>query len=85
MRSLLTCAQRALTDSSPTWWPMAEARGEKIVRSIPRSAIRRSWLVSIVSRISSSEILGYGGGAWPASKAAHWASRQAVCAAGAVV
>ena len=37
---------------------MAEARGEKTVRSMPRSAMRRSWLVSIVSRISSSEIVG---------------------------
>jgi len=36
---------------------MKLARGEKIVRSEPRSFIRRSWLLSIVSRSSSSLIL----------------------------
>jgi hypothetical protein len=55
---LLTCAHRALTPSSPMWCPIAEARGENTVMSIPRSAMRRSWLVSTVSRISSSEIVG---------------------------
>ena len=34
------------------------ARGENSVRSIPRSSISRSWLPSIVSRISSSLIEG---------------------------
>ena len=37
---------------------IAEARGEKTVRSMPRSSISRSWLVSIVSRISSSLMTG---------------------------
>jgi hypothetical protein len=38
------------------WCAMKLARGLKIVRSEPRSFIRRSWLVSIVSRSSSSLI-----------------------------
>ena len=58
MRSLLARVQAMLTRSSPTWWAMAEARGEKIVRSAPRSRSSRSWFFSIVSRISSSEIAG---------------------------
>ncbi|MNL75642.1 hypothetical protein D3C87_2014820 [compost metagenome] len=36
---------------------MKLARGEKMVRSEPRSFIRRSWLVSMDSRSSSSLIL----------------------------
>jgi hypothetical protein len=32
--------------------------GEKIVMSAPRSRIRRNWLASIVSRISSSLMAG---------------------------
>ncbi|GIF63821.1 hypothetical protein Ais01nite_18560 [Asanoa ishikariensis] len=70
-------AQAPLTVSSPTWWPIADARGENSVRSMPRSAISLSWLPSIDSLSSSSEISGYGGGC-PAS-------RQAVWAVGAVV
>ena len=64
---------------------MAEARGEKIVMSAPRSRSSRSWFFSIVSRISSSEIDGYGGAGLPASHASSWLSRHSVCAAGAVV
>jgi hypothetical protein len=64
---------------------MAEARGENSVTSMPRSSISRSWLDSIVSRISSSLMVGYVGGVVPASQAATCCSRQAVCAAGAVV
>ncbi|MDT4853024.1 hypothetical protein FQZ97_872780 [compost metagenome] len=41
---------------SPMWWAMKLARGEKMVRSEPRSFIRRSWLVSMDSRSSSSLI-----------------------------
>ena len=49
------------------WWAMKLARGLKIVRSEPRSCICLSWLVSIVSRMSSSvifssETLGLGDG-----------------------
>jgi hypothetical protein len=32
-----------LTRSSPWWWPMADARGEKIVMSAPRSRSSLSW------------------------------------------
>ena len=45
-----------LTLSSPMWWPMPEARGEKIVRSVPRSCCSLSWFASRLSRISSSDI-----------------------------
>jgi hypothetical protein len=44
------------TWKSPMWWAMKLARGLKIVRSDPRAFICFSWLVSIVSRISSSVI-----------------------------
>ncbi len=64
---------------------MAEARGEKSVRSTPRSRISRNWLPSIDSRISSSEIDGYRGGAAPAWYAANCSLRHEVCAAGTVV
>jgi hypothetical protein len=47
-----------LTAASPTCGAIAEARGENRVTSIPRSSINRSWLDSIVSRISSSLIEG---------------------------
>ena len=36
--------QARLTAASPTWCAIAEARGEKIVRSVPRSFSSRSWL-----------------------------------------
>ena len=38
------------------WCAMKLARGLKMVRSLPRSRIRRSWLVSMDSRSSSSLI-----------------------------
>ncbi len=38
------------------WWAMKLARGENSVMSLPRSFIRRSWLVSMDSRSSSSLI-----------------------------
>jgi hypothetical protein len=49
-------AQVLLTSKSPMWWAMKLARGLKMVRSLPRCFIRRSWLVSMVSRSSSSLI-----------------------------
>jgi len=38
------------------WWAMKLARGEKIVRSVPRSCICFSWLAAMLSRSSSSVI-----------------------------
>ncbi len=54
--SLQIAAQVLLTSKSPMWWAMKLARGLKIVRSLPRSFIRRNWLASMVSRNSSSVI-----------------------------
>ena len=54
MRSLHARVQAADVASSPTWCAIAEARGEKIVMSAPRSRCSLSWFFSIVSRISSS-------------------------------
>ena len=54
--SLRIAAQVDDTSKSPMWWAMKLARGLKIVRSEPRAFICLSWLASIVSRISSSEI-----------------------------
>jgi len=85
--SLQIAAQALETSKSPMWCAMKLARGEKIVRSEPRSRIRRNWLVSIVSRSSSSLIrrsdaLGMTeGSAIPAI----WRSRQSARACGAVV
>ena len=50
-------AQVELTAKSPIWWAMKLARGEKMVRSAPRSRMNLSWLVSIDSLSSSSLIL----------------------------
>ena len=58
MRSLHARDHSTLTRSSPWWWPMADARGEKIVMSAPRSRSSLSWFCSIDSRISSSEMTG---------------------------
>jgi hypothetical protein len=44
---LQIAAQVLETLKSPMWWAMKLARGLKMVRSLPRSFIRRSWLVSI--------------------------------------
>jgi hypothetical protein len=54
--SLQIAAQVDETLKSPMWWAMKLARGLKIVRSLPRSRISRSWFVSIDSRSSSSLI-----------------------------
>jgi hypothetical protein len=75
----------SLTAWSPTWCAIVLARGLKIVWSAPRSRISLSWFFSIVSRISSSLIAGYGGGALPSLNAAFCASRQVSCCGGAVV
>ena len=56
IRSLQICVHSTLTLSSPIWWPMPEARGEKIVMSVPRSRCSLSWAPSTLSRISSSLI-----------------------------
>ena len=58
IRSLQRIAHSLAIASSPTCGAMADARGEKIVRSAPRSLIRRSWFASIVSRISASLMSG---------------------------
>src|SRR5690554_7582923 len=42
------------TWKSPMWCAMKLARGEKMVRSLPRSFIFLSWLASMLSRSSSS-------------------------------
>lgn len=54
-------AQVWLTARSPMWWAMKDARGLKTVMSLPRSFMRRSWLASIVSRMSSSLIVSFAG------------------------
>jgi len=54
--SLQIAAQVLETWKSPMWCAMKLARGLKTVRSLPRSRILASWLVSIDSRISSSLI-----------------------------
>jgi hypothetical protein len=38
---------------------MPDARGEKIVTSVPRSRWMRSWAPAMLSRIAPSEIEGY--------------------------
>ena len=54
--SLQIAAQVADTLKSPMWWAMKLARGLKMVRSEPRSFMRRSWFCSMLSRNSSSLI-----------------------------
>ena len=56
IRSLQISVHSCDTAKSPTWWPMPEARGEKIVRSVPRSRCSLSCVPSMLSRISSSDI-----------------------------
>ena len=86
MRSLQTRAQATAVAGSAMWWPMCEARGEKIVRSVPRSRAIRSWLPSIVCLISSSLISGAAGtGRVGSASRASCASRYSWRAAGAVV
>src|SRR5207244_5965351 len=61
-----TCALPIFVVASPRWCPMPAARGEKIVRSVPRSRCTLSWPPSIASRISLSVIVGRGGAGLPA-------------------
>ena len=80
-------AQVDETLKSPMWWAMKLARGLKRVMSEPRSFILASWLVSMVSRSSSSlilssETLGMDAGSL---MPAIWRLRQSSSALGAVV
>src|SRR4029077_6913935 len=86
MRSLQCCDQWTLVVSSPTWCAMADARGEKIVTSVPRSRWSFNCAPSRLSRISSSVIdtVPLDGGA-PDLSAAVWVSRQAWRPFGALV
>ncbi|MND09307.1 hypothetical protein D3C83_325200 [compost metagenome] len=66
---------------------MKLARGEKIVKSLPRSFIFASWLTSMLSRSASSEIASseaFGATAGSFSPAI-WRARQSSSAFGAVV
>ena len=85
--SLQIAAQVAEVWKSPMWCAMKLARGLKIVRSMPRSFIFASWLVSIDSRSSSSLIFRSeaDGARRRILQAAICRSRQAPSAAGAVV
>ena len=56
IRSLQISVHSFDTAKSPMWWPMPEARGEKIVRSVPRSRWSLSCAPSIEALISSSDI-----------------------------
>jgi hypothetical protein len=80
-------AQRMLVASLPAWCSMPAARGEKIVRSMPRSRARFNCDRSIVSRISSSPKTGSAsdGARRVSSASASWALRKAASAGGNVV
>ena len=69
------------------WWAMKLARGEKMVKSEPRSFMNFNWFASSVSRISSSLIFKSATfGAWLGLfKVAICFSRQSAKALGAVV
>ena len=54
--SLQISDQYLLAGSLPSWCAMPAARGEKIVRSVPRSRCSLSCAPSRLSRISSSEM-----------------------------
>ena len=87
VRGCIFAAQVDDTLKSPMWWAMKLARGENRVMSLPRSFIRRNWLLSMVSRSSSSLIFKsdtrgmLAGFLMPAI----WALRQFSSALGAVV
>ena len=85
--SLQIAAQVELTLKSPMWWAMKLARGEKMVRSEPRSRIFFNWLVSMLSRSSSSLILSSDtfGIAEGSLMPAIWRLRHSSSALGAVV
>ena len=69
------------------WWPMPEARGEKIVRSVPRSRWNLSCAPSIEALISSSDILSpaRGGSAVLFLTASVWSLRKRCRSLGSVV
>ena len=84
--SLLMAAQVALVCALPMWWAMKLARGEKIVRSMPRSCILPSWFVIMLSRSSSSLMCSSpADGVEPSARPAIWRLRHASSAGGAVV
>jgi hypothetical protein len=64
---------------------MPAARGEKIVRSVPRSCCSFNWPPTMLSRISSSLIAGRGGAARPSLCAAICSCRHDSCWRGDVV
>ncbi len=85
--SLQIAAQVALVLKSPMWCAMKLARGEKIVRSQPRSFIFASWFASMLSRSASSPMTSsetFGACAGSLSPAI-WRLRHSSSALGAVV
>ena len=64
---------------------MPAARGENIVRSVPRSCCSFNWPLTMLARISSSLIEGRGGAALPSPCAAICSVRHASCERGDVV
>ena len=87
IRSLQIVDHAELVSKPPMWCAMKLARGEKIVRSMPRSRIFCNWLDSIDARISSSLIDSddASGGGVPSARLAICCSRQRSSALGAVV
>ena len=59
--SLQAVDQYSLVFASPIWWPIPAARGEKMVRSVPRSRCSLSCAPSTDSRIWSSDTLSLAG------------------------
>ena len=53
MRSLQTVVHCLLIASEPTWCAMPDARGEKMVRSLPRAFWNLSWGSTLLTRTSS--------------------------------
>ncbi len=85
--SLQIAAHVELVWKSPTWCAMKLARGEKMVRSLPRSFILASWFTSMLARSSSSPIARSEafGAAVGSFRPAIWRLRQSSSAFGAVV
>ena len=85
--SLQSSDHARLVAASPTWCAIPAARGEKIVRSVPRSRCSLSCAPSRLSRIWSSLILSalFAGPEPRLSNAAICALRQASNSLGAVV
>src|SRR6185436_12148886 len=87
MSSLQCSLQCLLVVSLPTWWPMALARGEKIVTSVPRERCNLSCAFSRESRIWSSltAMLPLAGASAGVFSASVCCLRQALSGSGAVV